>query len=105
MPQPIAIPARTCGTHEILGEEVQPNQNNPAGKMKEPIIMAISLSSGTTFPLFSRIFRAKRVLVMMVMVMAPPVVPKIMEMNGRAPMPPFQCRFSWKEMGNASKKR
>lgn len=50
MPEPIKMPDIICGTGDIWGEDVQANQKMPAGKMKLPIIIGGSRSSGSTEP-------------------------------------------------------
>ena len=89
----------TCGTQEIFGLEVQPNQNRPIGSNTEAIIIGTRRSSGTTLPCFASLC-AKRVFVVYMMRQAPSKTPIIMAMNGRAATPVWvQPRTSPKDIG------
>lgn len=59
---------RTCGTQVMLGEEVHANQKRPMGRRTAPRIMGGRRSSGITLPC-SLSLRAKRVLVMMLLIL------------------------------------
>ena len=49
-PMPIKALAMICGTHVILGNDVQPNKNRASGNTIAPIIIEGSLCSGIGWP-------------------------------------------------------
>lgn len=91
----------TCGTQEIDGNDVHPNQNSEIGRMTAPMIIGGNRSSGIALPCLMYA-RLKFVAVDIAMVPVAKSTPMMKAQNGRELTPSAQPRSSWNEMGYCS---
>jgi hypothetical protein len=99
IPIPMNALAKTLAAQWILGLLVQANQKRPIGRRQPPRIIRGRRYSGLTTPFFSRVKRAKRVRVKIMVMVVPIDTPMRRPMMGREEIPSFHLRDWWKIIG------